>query len=335
VNVIDQVLSDAHDENVILGALLGILLDGGRVITTGPIAEDLFNLVPDTLYFERRPFASGLLSDFADFGPRDCLFVENCSVDDLWELSQTTSAQIVHLSKRQTDESLVDYEVAESELRSAVLSLKPKFEQIKLIRDRASLDGPLQNKAIFLDRDGVVIEDTGYVREVSDVRLISNVVEGLREAREEGYFIFVVTNQSGIGRGLLQWEDYEKVTARMQTLVAEQGLYFDRILRAPFYKDSRLASGLVRKSLRKPRPGMIHQVVSEFRIDLSRSILVGDCATDLMSGALAGVEQLFLMNSVKTNEELEKWNRWPLLSRRSSHEPVKKIKSLREVFKQS
>lgn len=330
MNVVDQVLSEANQENPILAVLLGTLMDGGRIVTAGPKAEDLFNLVPDVLFFERRSL--DFLAEFSDFSPKDCLFVENCSVDQLLSIARISGAQIVHLSERKTDESLADFEISEQQLRSALLSLRPLYEKIRPLKNQVAFEGSKLNKALFLDRDGVLIEDTNYVREVSDVKILSHVFEGLKKARELGYRLIVVTNQSGIGRGMIHWDQYEKVTQEIQNQMAKEGIFIDRILRAPYYEKSPFASGLIRKSLRKPRPGMIHQVVSEFRIDLSQSILVGDSARDLMTGALAGIGKLYLMNSPKVAAEQEAWSNWPLVSRFAPLNNMKKIKNLTEIF---
>lgn len=333
MNVMDQVLCEANKENPILAVLMGLLLDGGRLITVGSKAEELFNLVPDVIFFEKRNLEP--VSEFSDFNSKDCLFVENCSVDQLLALAQSTGAQIVHISDRKTDESLVDYEITEQQLRSALLSLRPEFEKVRPLKGQVALEGSRLNKALFLDRDGVLIEDTGYVREASEVKILPGVIEGLKKARELGYKLIVITNQSGIGRGLVHWTQYEKVTTQLQNLLVQEGVYLDRILKAPYYEKSQFASGLIRKSLRKPRPGMIHQVLSEFRIDLSQSILVGDSAKDLMTGALVGVAKLYLMNSPKMDQEFEAWTRWPLASRFASLNNMKKIKSLSEIFKET
>ncbi|MGZ5279648.1 MAG: D-glycero-alpha-D-manno-heptose-1,7-bisphosphate 7-phosphatase, partial [Pseudobdellovibrionaceae bacterium] len=196
-----------------------------------------------------------------------------------------------------------------------------------------SFDGPRENPALFLDRDGVVIEDIDYIREANQVKIRPDVREVIEKARQKNFRIVIVTNQSGIGRGMISWEQYDQVTLKMQSLLAKDGLFVDRIMRAPFYEQSILPEGLVRRSLRKPRPGMIHLAASELRIDLGQSILVGDTATDLMAGVLAGIPKVYLLKSHRTSEELKKWREWPLLSRSSVGLASIEISSLGEVFK--
>lgn len=329
-NSIDTLLSQAFAENPVQGAILGVLLDGGRIVSTGETSENLLNMIPDVVNFERRERNDLVFLKNLDF--KDILFVENQSIDQLWELAHLTAAQVVLLSSRIFETELVDFIIQESDLRSALLSLGSKWSQMKAQADSFCLDGSRTEKALFLDRDGVVIEDTNYVKQVSDVKLKDGVVETLKIARQRGYRLIVITNQSGIGRGLITWEQYDSVTFRMQELLALEGVFLDRILKAPFFEKSTMASGLIRKSLRKPRPGMIHSVVNEFRIDLTQSILVGDSATDIMAGALAGILNLNLVRSEKFEVEFKKLEQWPLRNRLDSTKSWKAIDSLSQIF---
>ena len=88
------------------------------------------------------------------------------------------------------------------------------------------------------------------------------------------------------------------------------------------FAGSQYASGLVRKSLRKPRPGMFHEAVAEFRIDVSQSIMVGDKSLDLMAGAVAGIQKVFLLDSEKYPDEMNTWKQWPLRSRFETKESM-------------
>lgn len=327
---IDTLLSQAFAENPIQGAILGVLLDGGRIVSTGEISESLLNMIPDVVNFERRERND--IFFLKNLGAKDLLFVENQSIDDLWELAHLTAAQVALLSPRIFETELVDFVIQEPVLRSALLSLGPKWSQMKTHAESFCLEGGQTEKALFLDRDGVVIEDTNYVKQVSDVKIKKGVVEILKTARQRGYRLIVITNQSGIGRGLITWEQYDSVTLRMQELLAGEGVFLDRILKAPFFEKSTMASGLIRKSLRKPRPGMIHSVVNEFRIDLFQSILVGDSATDIMAGALAGILNLNLVRSEKFEAEFKKLEQWPLRNRLDSNKSWKAIDSLSQIF---
>ncbi|MEZ0392926.1 MAG: D-glycero-alpha-D-manno-heptose-1,7-bisphosphate 7-phosphatase [Pseudobdellovibrionaceae bacterium] len=316
MNVVDQIIVQAYRSNPIFGALLSVLADGGRIVAFGEKSEALLNLIPGVLFFERRfENEMGSLSDYCE---RDLILVEDKSVDRLLELNQVTGAQIALMTEGVFDLTLVDLTFKESDLRSALLELAKPAEQLKQLkkeRREYHLQGSHLNKALFLDRDGVLIENVPYANDPQKVVLREGVIEGLKKARELGYFLIVVSNQSGIGRGLVSWAQYEKVSHRMQELLAPSGIFFDRVLRAPFFDGSQYASGLIRRSLRKPRAGMLHQPTNEFRLDLSQSIMIGDSAADLMAGCLAGLQEVFLMDSGKASDELQQWNSWPLRGR--------------------
>lgn len=330
MNVLDQIVSKAHQENPALGILLSTYADGGRIVATSVKIWSLFQKVSAEISCELR--AATDLDQFVDLTVRDLVLLENPSVDDLWTLNRKTGAQIAVMSEREQDSSLVDVCFREEVLRSALISLLEPADKIKAFKGQYFLQGSRLNKAIFFDRDGVVIQDEGYVSDPGKVRLLPGISALMKKAREQGYFLFVVTNQSGLGRGIMSWSQYEKVTHRMQDLLVQEGAYFDRIVKAPFYQDSKFASSLVRRTLRKPRVGMFHQIVDEFRIDISQSKMIGDSATDLMTGALIGVKDLYLLKGPKTAAELEKWNQWPLRSRSQSHFAGKAISSLSEVL---
>jgi D-glycero-D-manno-heptose 1,7-bisphosphate phosphatase len=136
--------------------------------------------------------------------------------------------------------------------------------------------------ALFLDRDGTLIEDPGYVANPDDVRLIDGVPGALRRFRDAGYALVIVTNQSGIGRGLYGWDDYEAVAARLGDLLAAEGIVLD----AAFACGHAPEMGC---GWRKPAPGMILAAAERLRLDLGRSLLAGDKRLDIEAAAAAGL----------------------------------------------
>jgi D-glycero-D-manno-heptose 1,7-bisphosphate phosphatase len=231
-----------------------------------------------------------------------------------------------------SDPSLCDYIIEERNLRSALMEIKPLFEKLKGFKGEISFDGSRLNKCLFLDRDGVVIEDVEYIKDPNQVRLVPKMINVLKAAREKGYRLVIVTNQSGIGRGMYNWGVFEKVNDRMLELLAAEGVVIDRILMSAYFENSQYASGIARKSLRKPRPGMIHTVSAELRIDLAASIMVGDRARDLMAAAVAGIQKLFLMSSKDSAQELNQWQHWNLRSRFENKNTVTKSGDWNEVL---
>lgn len=156
-----------------------------------------------------------------------------------------------------------------------------------------------KNKALFLDRDGIIIEDAGYTKDPSLVKLIPGICELLIAARHAGYLLIVVTNQSGIGRGSISWENYQAVSSRMIELLEEHNCpLFNHIYFAPFFAKAETSiikahgllthqhpqgvtnEGLWSEDWRKPALGMLKAATSQYNIELSQSIMVGDRWTD-------------------------------------------------------
>jgi histidinol-phosphate phosphatase family protein len=144
---------------------------------------------------------------------------------------------------------------------------------------------PLQGgPAIFLDRDGTVIEDPGYISDPASVRLLPGAVAALKRFGAAGYALVLVTNQSGIGRGYYSWDEYEAVAARLRALLAEAGIVLDAELACAHSPEEGETCGW-----RKPSPGMILEAARRLRLDLPRSLLVGDKLADIEAAAAAGL----------------------------------------------
>jgi D-glycero-D-manno-heptose 1,7-bisphosphate phosphatase len=137
---------------------------------------------------------------------------------------------------------------------------------------------------LFLDRDGTLIEDPGYIADPDKVRPIPGVTAALGRFRAAGFALVIVTNQSGIGRGLYRWRDYEAVAARVEALFAAEGVVFDAVLACAHAPET-----VPPCDWRKPAPGMIREAATLLSLDLSRSLLVGDKLADLEAAAAAGL----------------------------------------------
>jgi len=137
--------------------------------------------------------------------------------------------------------------------------------------------------ALFLDRDGVMIEERGYLSTPGDVQLIEGCAELLAKARKMGLALVVVTNQSGIGRGYYSWQDYAKVENRLLEILTQSGIEIDAIL-----ANSNIACDTA-NNWRKPEPGMLLTARDFLNLSLSESIIIGDKASDLLAGRAAGL----------------------------------------------
>ena len=152
----------------------------------------------------------------------------------------------------------------------------------------------MTKKALFLDRDGVINVDHGYVYRPEDFKFVDGIFELCRQAISSGYLIFVITNQAGIGRGYYSTADFDYLTNWMCEEFFVQGVLISKVYHSPFHSIHGLGEYKKDDESRKPRPGMIHQAVNEFDIDLKESVLIGDKDTDIKAGQNAGVRTKIL-----------------------------------------
>ena len=142
------------------------------------------------------------------------------------------------------------------------------------------------NKALFIDRDGVINVDKGRVYRVADFEFTDGIFDFCRKYFDAGYMIIVITNQAGIAKGKYTEADFEHLTDWMISRFSENGIKIARVLHCPHHPDY---SGIC--ECRKPAPGMILQAVKEFNLDISQCILAGDKETDLEAGRRAGISE--------------------------------------------
>lgn len=154
----------------------------------------------------------------------------------------------------------------------------------------------MMRRALFLDRDGVVNVNHGYVHKQENFEFIEGIFELVRKAREYGYIVLVVTNQAGIGRGYYSEEEFQTLTEWMKAQFAACGAAIDAVYFCPDHPLH--GEGHYRRDspMRKPAPGMLLQARDEFGIDMALSIMVGDKRSDMQAGAAAGVGTLLWLN---------------------------------------
>jgi D-glycero-D-manno-heptose 1,7-bisphosphate phosphatase len=155
------------------------------------------------------------------------------------------------------------------------------------------------HKAIFLDRDGTINEDLGYAHKIKDFKFCEGAVEGLRMLHE--YVLFIITNQSGIGRGYFKEDDMHEFNKHMLDLLRKEGIEIKKIYHCPHSPDQDC-------DCRKPNPSSIINAKKEFDIDLGKSYVIGDHASDIMLAKNAGCGSVYLLSGhgVKHLEETRK-----------------------------
>ena len=143
--------------------------------------------------------------------------------------------------------------------------------------------------ALFLDRDGVINRDKGYVSRVEDFEWMPGAADCIRSFNVRGWFVFVVTNQSGIARNLYTKTDMQTLHDWMLVELAKDGARIDRIYYCPYHEDGERAEYRKDSFDRKPKPGMLLQAMADFPVKREASFLIGDKETDLQAARAAGV----------------------------------------------
>lgn len=154
--------------------------------------------------------------------------------------------------------------------------------------------------AVFLDRDGTINEEVGFLSDPEQVALIPRAADALVKLRDAGLKLIVVTNQSGIARGLFSEAELHHVNRKLTALLAEHGAKIDEYYFCPHHPNFGEKKNC---DCRKPKPGMAHQAVRELGVDLSRSYFVGDKLTDIELGKNAGGKTVLVLTGYGSEEK--------------------------------
>jgi D-glycero-D-manno-heptose 1,7-bisphosphate phosphatase len=146
------------------------------------------------------------------------------------------------------------------------------------------------NCAVFLDRDGTLIAEKNYLSKVEDVSVYSGAVAALKRLQDAGFKLFIVSNQSGVGRGYFTLADVQHVNRHLSEIFTRGGVSFDKIYVAPEAPDQPSRG-------RKPSPQFLFDARDEFGLDLARSFVIGDKLIDLECGWNAGVKKSLLVRT--------------------------------------
>lgn len=160
-------------------------------------------------------------------------------------------------------------------------------------------------KAVFLDRDGTINKDVAYLYEIDKLEWVPGALEALKWLKEQGYTLFVITNQSGVARGYFQEEDVHKLHNYMQAEIEAAGAHIEKFYYCPHLKDAPVAKYAVACDCRKPKPGMLLQCCAEYDIDKANSFMVGDSKRDVEAAEAAGIKG-FLFNEENLLEFIRK-----------------------------
>jgi UDP-N-acetylmuramoyl-tripeptide--D-alanyl-D-alanine ligase len=164
-------------------------------------------------------------------------------------------------------------------------------------------------KAIFLDRDGTINFDVGYLSKVKDISIFDGVVSSLKSFKDSGFLNLIITNQSGIARGYFTEADLTFLHDEFKRLLSHDGLeLIDDIFFSPFHTEGKIQEYTKECDSRKPDTGMIDDAVKKYDIDLSKSYFIGDSLTDMQCAENAGLKKILVksgygLSTIKKCEE--------------------------------
>jgi D-glycero-D-manno-heptose 1,7-bisphosphate phosphatase len=152
------------------------------------------------------------------------------------------------------------------------------------------------NRAVFLDRDGVITQDPPhFAHRIDQLEIIPNSAEAIRLLNENGFKVVVVSNQSGVARGYYQELDIGLFNHAMAEELKKEGAFSDAIYYCPHHPEGKIERYRIDCDCRKPKPGMLKQAEKDLNLDLKRSFMVGDKVTDIEAGYSVGCKTILVL----------------------------------------
>lgn len=165
------------------------------------------------------------------------------------------------------------------------------------------------NKAVFIDKDGTLIENIPFNVDTNKVRFTHGAVEALAQLKQFGFLLILVSNQSGVARGLFTEEALHRLQDGLQKKLASEGVPIDGFFFCPHHPEGKLPAYAMECECRKPKPGMILAAAKQYNVELSRSWMIGDILDDIEAGNKAGCKTILIDNG---NETLWKFSEYRL-----------------------
>ena len=160
--------------------------------------------------------------------------------------------------------------------------------------------------AAFLDRDGTIIEDLGYLGDPDRIQLIPGAIDALQALQRAGFRLVVITNQAGVARGLITEADVHRVNERLRAILTEAGVRLDGVYYCPHHTEHGPAEYRLECGCRKPKPGMVERAARELGLDPARSVVIGDHGSDAaLAGSFPGMRGVLLL----TGHGAEQWQK--------------------------
>lgn len=167
----------------------------------------------------------------------------------------------------------------------------PRLGPDLLWRDIRSGPSEKPRRALFVDRDGILIEEKFYLHNPADVNVLPGACELLKNCRDWNIPVIVVTNQAGIARGKFGWPDFAAVEARLAELLAAEGQQVDAVFACPFHEHGQGDYRVEDHPWRKPNPGMLFEAARLLNLNLAQSLMIGDKVSDIAAARAAGLPE--------------------------------------------
>jgi D,D-heptose 1,7-bisphosphate phosphatase len=167
------------------------------------------------------------------------------------------------------------------------------------------------HKAIFIDKDGTLIDNIPFNTDPALISLKEGAIEGLKLLSDAGYLLIVVSNQGGVAYGYFEEKELERVKLKINYLLGDENIYLDGFYYCPHHPNGAVKKYAIDCNCRKPKPGMLLKAKSDFNIDLGRSWMIGDILHDIEAGNRAGCKTILIGNENETEWNINK-DRIPL-----------------------
>lgn len=168
----------------------------------------------------------------------------------------------------------------------------------------------MSRSAVFLDRDGVINEEMGYINHPDRLRILPGAAEAIRKLNESGLLVVVVSNQAGVGRGIISEETFKAVQKKFREVLAHTGARLDRIYYCPHHPEAKVEKFRKECTGRKPKPGMLYKAREDLDIDLARSVMVSDRYQDVGMAKAEGMSGVLVMTGYGRGEYEQFGSTW-------------------------
>jgi D-glycero-D-manno-heptose 1,7-bisphosphate phosphatase len=169
---------------------------------------------------------------------------------------------------------------------------------------------PNMQRAVFLDRDGTINQDSGYISKPEQFEIYPYAGKAINLLNELGFLVFVVTNQSGVARGYYNHHDLAEIHAKMLDQLKKENAHIDKIYISPYWHDGQIEPFNIEHEDRKPGIGMFKKARKEFDVKVSRSYMIGDRYSDIAFGKKAGLTTILVLSGDGRNEFLNNRKSW-------------------------